>query len=126
MFCEHCGAGLKDGAKHCEYCGASVDKVKTATNQQKVDEVKESIDEANETLKSVVGKYSVLSIIGLLFAVFMPLVGLIISIIAYKQANGEEKDTSLAKAGIIVSAVFMVIYVVGGIFTFNVFNIFFY
>lgn len=65
------------------------------------------------------GKNSVLSIVGLVLAVLFPLVGLIISIVAWKHAAETGDNRTLAKVGIIVGAV---LFVVGIIYTFVMFG----
>jgi len=57
--------------------------------------------------------YSVLSIVGFVLSFLMPFVGLIVSIIAYNDAKEicDFRSQGLAKAGIIVSIIIMVSYV---------------
>lgn len=63
--------------------------------------------------KSGEDKASGLSIAALVLAFFIPLVGLILGIVAKKDAG--EKSAKLAKAAIIVSVVFMVLNVLVGV-----------
>ena len=56
-----------------------------------------------------------LTIVGFVLAFLCSLVGLIISIIAYNRSKQLGYENGLAKAGIIVAAVFMVLGVVGNI-----------
>lgn len=58
------------------------------------------------------GKNSTLSIVGVVFAVLIPLIGLILSIIAWKQAAETGDNQKLAKIGIILSIVFLVLNVI--------------
>ncbi|MDE7087804.1 MAG: hypothetical protein K2O67_06395, partial [Clostridia bacterium] len=57
--------------------------------------------------------YSALCILGFVFAFLSPLVGLILSIVAYNESKRtfSQKSMSLSKAGIIVSAVLMGLFV---------------
>ena len=94
-YCRHCGNELCDGAVICPKCGCSVDyenKMQSG-NQAPTD---------NEN-------YSILSILGMIFAFVETIAGLILSIVAFNEAKktGNQKSLSLAKAGIIVSAVFL-------------------
>ena len=50
-----------------------------------------------------------LSIVGLVLAIVVPLVGLIISIVARKQSRQAGFDNGMAKAGIIVGAILTVL-----------------
>ena len=76
---------MDDKAVICPYCGMSTGVVQ---------------DES----------YSGLSIAAVIFAVFSPLIGLILGIIVI--SNGNAKSKSLGKAAIIVSVAIMVVYVV--------------
>jgi uncharacterized membrane protein YvbJ len=91
-YCSHCGKELLDEAVVCPYCGCAVEYHAPA-------------NQANQYNQS----YSGLSILGVIFAFISAFVGLIISIVAYNSAKsvGDFKSQSLAKTGIILSAVFM-------------------
>ena len=56
--------------------------------------------------------YSPLSIVGFVFAFIVPLVGLICSILAYKNAGYDENKRckSFSKAGIIIAVLFFVVH----------------
>lgn len=56
-----------------------------------------------------------LGIVGLILAFLASLVGLIISIIAFRKSKAAGHKNTLALAGIIVGAVVTLVYVVGGI-----------
>ena len=88
MYCKNCGSQIDDNAVICPHCGVP------QTAAQK--------DETNT-----------LAIVGFIFAFFVPIVGLICSILGLKRA-GEYggKGHGLALAGLIVSIVWMVIAVI--------------
>lgn len=65
------------------------------------------------------GKNSTLSIIGLILSILFPLVGLVVSIVAWKQTAETGDSRGLAKAGIIVGAVLLALNI---IFTFVFFG----
>lgn len=79
-YCSKCGKEVMDEAVVCPNCGC---KIEGQNN----------------------GNLSALSIVGFVFAFLMPIVGLILSIIAYNNAKKDENERcrSFAKAGIIVS-----------------------
>lgn len=58
------------------------------------------------------GKNSSLSIVGLILAIVMPLVGAIISGIAWKKAIEDGDNTTLPKVGLILGIVFMILNVI--------------
>ena len=88
MFCPKCGKEIMDEAVICPHCGC-------ATNS-KADSVKEQ-----ET--------NVLAIVGFILSFFVPLVGLILSIIGYKKApEYNNSGKGLALAGIIISSIVIV------------------
>lgn len=83
MFCKHCGKEIDDKAIVCPYCGVQVAK-----------------------LPSQESRTNTLAIIGFIFSFFIPIVGLICSILGRKNAaecggNGH----GLATAGIAISIV---------------------
>lgn len=88
MFCKNCGKEINDNAVVCPHCGVQVAYV----------QVNNSGSEESNTL----------AIVGFVMSFFIPLVGLICSIIGYKMAKNEGMNyKGLALAGIIISAVWM-------------------
>ena len=90
MFCKFCGKEVNDNAVICPNCGVATDNYNksVAAPEQK----------------------NTMALIGFILSFFVAIAGLIISIIAYKNAkkpeyNGDGK--SFALAGIIISAVSM-------------------
>lgn len=57
-----------------------------------------------------------LGIVGLVCAFLCSLVGLVLSIVAYNKSKAAGFDNGIAKAGIVVAIVFMVLGAVGGFF----------
>lgn len=94
MYCSNCGNEIHENAVVCIHCGCAVKN--TSTPQE------------TATPKQ---QYNVLAIVGFIMAFFMPLAGLICSIIGYKRAdrdfNGAQKG--LALAGTIISAIALAI-----------------
>ena len=98
MFCKNCGQELNEQAVICPHCGVATDNYAKTT----------AVPEQKNTL----------ALVGFILSFFVSLAGLIVSIIAYKNAkkpefNGDGK--SFALAGIIISAVSMGIGLIGGI-----------
>lgn len=94
-FCTHCGNELMDEAVICPKCGCQAENY--------------NVNNRNGSQSSSGESLSTLAIIGFVFAFVQSIVGLICSIIAYKNAvaEGNEKSKSFAKCGIIISAVFI-------------------
>lgn len=96
MYCSHCGKEVLNEAYVCPACGCKI-----AGNDDRL---------------------SSLSIVGFVLAFLMPLIGFVVSIIANSCAkhNGDEKSATFAKAGTVIAACLMIIYilviVVSGIF----------
>ena len=106
MFCKNCGKEVDSDAKFCPKCGKVIDE-----------EINKSENQTDNNQKNVsAGTYNTISIIGFIFSFFMSLVGLILSIIGYKQAKKEGGATALAVAGIIISSISLFIEVVYVIF----------
>ena len=94
-YCRNCGNEVSDAAIICPKCGCSVDY--------------ENKMNFNNQVPTNTESYSVMSILGMVFAFVESLVGLILSIVAYNDAKktGNTKSLSLEKAGIITSSVFL-------------------
>ena len=87
-YCAHCGAGMIDEAAICTKCGCPVEGTKTSPSASSSE------------------SYNTLAIVGFVLSFFTSLVGLILSIIGYKQTKESgEKGNGFALAGIIISAV---------------------
>lgn len=102
-YCIHCGKECLDDAIICPACGCSVQYGNVSQNINQPQYQNQNI--LNSNCES--DKFSVLSILGFIFAFLSSIVGLILSIIAYNEAKtiGSAKSSSFAKAGIIISAV---------------------
>ena len=87
MFCKYCGNEINEKAIVCPNCGVAVNNTICHSSEQKT---------------------NVLAIVGLIMAFFMPIAGLICSIIGYKKAE-EYSDNSkpMALAGIIIRSIIM-------------------
>lgn len=58
------------------------------------------------------GKTSTFSVVGFVLSILMPLIGLILSVIAYKQTAETGDNKGLAKAGIIVGSIMIALNVI--------------
>ena len=87
MFCKYCGNEINEKAIVCPHCGVAVNNTVCPSCEQKT---------------------NVLAIVGLIMAFFMPIAGLVCSIIGYKKER-EYTDNSkpMALAGIIISSIIM-------------------
>ena len=86
MYCRKCGREIDDNAYACPNCGALTHE--------------ENAEQGSNTK----------ALVGFIFAFFIPLVGLIVSILGLRDApkfNGDRKG--LATAGIVISVVMMVL-----------------
>ncbi len=110
MYCRNCGAYLNDDAAYCSACGTA-QQPNTYTYTEQPKEQPES-----EAKKSAAIGVLVWGILGLFFALELPLLGLIFSCVAkkkvteYEQTYGEAKDVAgigkgLAIAGFVVGLV---------------------
>ena len=87
-YCTRCGAEIYDEASICTNCGCLVNGKKGPLTSSSSD------------------SYNALAIVGFVLSFFTTIVGLILSIIAYKQTKESgEKGKELALAGIIISSV---------------------
>ena len=84
MYCNNCGAEIDDNAVVCPNCGVATGKTTVAEPKKK----------------------NGLAIAGFVLAFFVPIVGLILSIIGKKKsAELDGAGAKLATAGIVISAI---------------------
>ncbi len=88
MFCKNCGKEIDDNAIVCPNCGVQVKSIEAPQNN------------ANTNSNTI-------AIVGFVFSFLIALVGLICSIMGYKNAKQGAPYKGLALAGIIISAVSM-------------------
>lgn len=94
MFCKNCGNEVDNNAVVCPHCGVQLKQ-----------------PEAEKPATS--GEMCTLAIVGFILSFFISIAGLICSIIGYKKCKNENlKGSGFAIAGIIISALSMVLYVV--------------
>ena len=93
MYCKNCGNDIHDEAVVCIHCGCTV-------NQQ-------------NTQKQT-AKTNVLAIVGFALSFFIPLAGLICSIIGYKKADSDYNGNGkgFAIAGTVIGAIELAISVI--------------
>ena len=102
MFCKNCGSEISDNAAVCPNCGTQVNATGNVNN---VNNVNNNVNNVNRTTGE-----NTIAIIGFVFSFFIALVGLICSIMGYKKAVNEGAPyKGLALAGIIISAISMVL-----------------
>lgn len=95
-FCSNCGKEVDDAAVICPSCGCQVGSMQNSSSNQEI---------------------SGMAIAGLILSFFTAIIGLIVSIIAFKnaKAEGNNRSKTVALAGIIVGAIevaFVALYVV--------------
>lgn len=94
MYCNNCGKEINNNAAICPYCGVVANK--------------NALSSATSSNQS-----NTMAIVGFIFSFFIAIVGLICSIIGFKKApelGGNGKG--LAIAGIIISAISIVVTVI--------------
>ena len=87
-YCSHCGAELNDEAAICTKCGCAVDEIQSIQRNSSSD------------------SWNAFAIAGFVLSFLSVIIGLILSIIGYKQIKETgEKGKELALAGIIISSI---------------------
>jgi uncharacterized membrane protein YvbJ len=105
-FCPFCGEELVDSAKFCKNCGKSIENY---TNSDGVD-----MPETHWTPPVEEKSYTWALVIGILFSLFIPLIGIVIGIYVYTR-----KDSSKAKLyGTIIIALGVIVWIVSMLITF--------
>ena len=105
MFCKNCGQQVEDNAEFCPNCGAKVKEDTSAQNTQ-------TYTNQNQPMQQPVQKgTNGFAIAGFIFALLGGLLGLIFSIIGLVQAKKENSPKGLAIAGLVISCIWIVIYI---------------
>lgn len=97
-FCTNCGNELDDRAIMCPKCGVALTQTTNASNGS---------------------SSNGMAIAGFILSFFIPLLGLIFSIIGLKRSKETNNGKGLSTAGIIISCVTMVITIIMGIISFS-------
>ncbi len=94
MFCRNCGFQCDDNTSYCPNCGMRLNSAQPQSAYS--DNHRETPQDDAKTL----------SIAGFVLSFVMPVIGLVLSIIAYNQAKAfATSSRTFAKAGIIISAI---------------------
>ena len=97
-FCTNCGNELDDRAIMCPKCGVALTQTTNASNGS---------------------SSNGMAIAGFILSFFIPLLGLIFSIIGLKRSKETNNGKRLSTAGIIISCITMVITLIMGIISFS-------
>lgn len=97
-FCTNCGNELDDRAIMCPKCGVALTQTTNASNGS---------------------SSNGMAIAGFILSFFIPLLGLIFSIIGLKRSKETNNGKGLSTAGIIISCITMVITLIIGIISFS-------
>lgn len=100
-FCTNCGNELDDRAIMCPKCGVALTQTTNASNGS---------------------SSNGMAIAGFVLSFFIPLLGLIFSIIGLKRSKETNNGKGLSTAGIIISCITMVITLIIGIISFSAVN----
>lgn len=97
-FCTNCGNELDDRAIMCPKCGIALTQTVANSGQTQSNSM---------------------AIAGFILSFFIPLLGLIFSIIGLKRSKETNNGKGLSTAGIIISCITMVITIIMGIISFS-------
>ena len=100
-FCTNCGNELDDRAIMCPKCGIALTQTVANSGQT---------------------QSNGMAIAGFVLSFFIPLLGLIFSILGLKRSNETNNGKGLSTAGIIISCITMVITLIIGIISFSAVN----
>lgn len=108
MFCRNCGKEIDDNSAVCMYCGTPTGLATPQQPQQPVQPQQHQQPAAQS---------NTMALVGFILSFFMSLLGLIFSIIGYKNSKlpeyeGPNNYRGLALAGIIISSISMGVYVI--------------
>ena len=98
-FCPSCGEELADNAKFCKNCGANIETNEKSSTQQTA---------STYEVQQVENDHKLAIIAGYIFAILIPLIGIIIGIYLYTRKDSE-KATFHAKIIIAIGAIILFI-----------------
>lgn len=105
MFCRNCGNKLDENAQFCPACGTKVVEDSQSNPFSSGANYGGTPNTPPYYQQPVTPTNNVLAIVGFILSFFMPIAGIICSVIAYKNsANYGVQYKGLAMAGIIISA----------------------
>ena len=115
MFCRNCGKEISDAAVVCPHCGVQVGYLNAPqgtpyngqpyNGQQYAPDPNAGVDKTNK-----------IGLVGFILAFFVPIAGLVCSIIGFNNAKKEGvARKKLSLAGIIISVVFLVLRIIAEI-----------
>lgn len=118
-YCRYCGTELRIGARFCTSCGKSqIDENQNSSSNTTSAEPEQKTSQATSQSNK---DYNILCVIGFIIAL-LPLVfsglifsiiGLILSYIGLKEAERSgERGTGLAKAGVVISTILLIVSVI--------------
>lgn len=111
MFCYNCGSKLDDKAVICPHCGVQVRTLSAdpaAFDEPDAKRASVSVTQSNVSPAPQPAKAdseNTLAIVGFILSFFVPIAGLICSIIGLKKASRGAPYKGLAVAGVVISAV---------------------
>ena len=116
-YCSHCGKELLDEAVFCPNCGCRVQETPNQSQPQQPQQQQQQQYYYAPQPQQQQESYTPLCVAGFILSFFGGLLGLILSIVAYKNAKetGNTKSMTLSKAGIIIAAVLIGLEFIGGI-----------
>ncbi len=121
MYCRACGSEVREGSSFCPKCGTNL-KVDTEIRQS-VEPRREETPSINKETPAVNKdtRDNVIAVVGFVFAFISPIIGLVCSIIGYSNAKSGGRNKNFAIAGIAISAVEIVLCIIGAIIGISVF-----
>lgn len=128
MFCRNCGNQMEPEAQFCRSCGAKVVRTEERTDTMR-EPVQNAYSQPTEPVQRTTGgavydktppppapaeqENNVLAIVGFALSFVVPFVGLILSAIGLKNANKGANHRGFAVAGVVISSIYLAMYVLG-------------
>lgn len=107
MYCNNCGKHISDDDAFCPSCGARVAPSQSVTvirDNKPVQPATVTYETAPAAKQTTVDKSNMLAVIGFIMAFFVPIAGLVCSVIGYKNSKAGADHKGLAVAGIVISS----------------------
>lgn len=110
-FCPSCGAEKKEGSKYCHNCGYEFKTVDTSANQSPSPNAQVS-QSPNPTVETIENSHTLAKVLGYIFAILIPLIGVIFGIYLWRCNEEDAKKHGKIIIGLsifiwIFSALFM-------------------
>ncbi|MCD8204679.1 MAG: zinc-ribbon domain-containing protein [Coprobacillus sp.] len=114
MYCKKCGGQISEDAQFCPYCGEPQFNRDSQTGNTYRETTPEERKKYGQSSKNYLGLAGfIVSLVAIVFmGLVVAIVGLVLSLVAYRRRNQYSDYNTLAKAGVIIGIVALAIWLI--------------